>query len=390
MTPAFPREEYARRLSRVKSEMQSRGLDALVVGDAANLAWLTGYLGWSFYTPQYAVVLPEEDEPHWIGRAMDAPGALLSCYMAHERVHGYPEDLVQRPDRHPSAWLAQFLRERGHARSRIGYESDAYYFSPRSFASLREALPDARLVDADLLVNWQRFVKSDLEIECMRKAARLAETAMRTATALAQPGARQCDIIGAAYQAQIAGHPDYAGHVTSLCPLILAGKAASAAHPIWTEERLAAGQTIAFELAGAFQQYQCALARTVHLGPVPPRVRSTSEATLEGLAAVLGRLEPGMLASDVHASWQAVLDRHGLRKDSRIGYSIGLGLPPDWGEHTMSLRPGDATVLVPGCTFHVMLGMWMDGWGLEYSETVRMTDSGHECLTDFPRELIVH
>ena len=39
--------------------------------------------------------------------------------------------------------------------------------------------------------------------------------------------------------------------------------------------------------------------------------------------------------------------------------------------------------------FHIMLGMWMDGWGYELSETVRVTKSGVEVLTQFPRQLFV-
>jgi Xaa-Pro aminopeptidase len=84
-----------------------------------------------------------------------------------------------------------------------------------------------------------------------------------------------------------------------------------------------------------------------------------------------------------------VIARHGLSKASRIGYSVGLNYPPDWGEHTMSLRPGDRTVLEPNMTFHMILGMWMDGWGFEVSETFAVTPSGAECLCTTPRDLVV-
>jgi ectoine hydrolase len=84
-----------------------------------------------------------------------------------------------------------------------------------------------------------------------------------------------------------------------------------------------------------------------------------------------------------------VLKRYGLTKESRIGYSIGIGYPPDWGERTVSIRPGEMVPLPADCTIHIMLGMWMDGWGLELSESVRVHDRGAECLADVPRELFV-
>jgi Xaa-Pro dipeptidase len=53
----------------------------------------------------------------------------------------------------------------------------------------------------------------------------------------------------------------------------------------------------------------------------------------------------------------------------------------------VSLRANEETVLEPNMTLHVMLGMWMDGWGIELSETVAVTETGVECLTQFDRDL---
>ena len=54
--------------------MQAKNMDILVIGDPANINWLTGYDAWSFYTPQIMVVGTELD-PTWIGREMDAGAA---------------------------------------------------------------------------------------------------------------------------------------------------------------------------------------------------------------------------------------------------------------------------------------------------------------------------
>ena len=72
MAPPFSRNEYADRLNRVLTAMQMQEMDVLVIGDPANINWLTGYDAWSFYTPQIMVVGLEVD-PTWIGREMDAP-----------------------------------------------------------------------------------------------------------------------------------------------------------------------------------------------------------------------------------------------------------------------------------------------------------------------------
>ncbi|HBM29956.1 MAG TPA: ectoine hydrolase DoeA, partial [Halomonas sp.] len=62
----FTREEYANRLWKVRTEMAVRGIDVLIVSDPSNMAWLTGYDGWSFYVHQ-CVLVGLEGEPVWFG-----------------------------------------------------------------------------------------------------------------------------------------------------------------------------------------------------------------------------------------------------------------------------------------------------------------------------------
>jgi Xaa-Pro dipeptidase len=102
---------------------------------------------------------------------------------------------------------------------------------------------------------------------------------------------------------------------------------------------------------------------------------------------LLDAIKPGVTCEEIELAWRQVIARAGLEKESRIGYSVGLNYPPDWGEHTASLRPGDKTVLEPNMTFHMILGMWMDDWGFECSESLRVTDDGHETFANFPRKL---
>jgi Xaa-Pro dipeptidase len=327
----FERAEYDERLRRVRERMAAAGLDLLVVTDVANQHYLTGYDGWSFYTPQVAIVPIEDEAPHWVGRAMDAAGGRLTAWLPPDRIVGWPEDHVHQTDRHPMDWIAAWLRGKDLGRRRIGVETDTYYYSPKAHARLVAGLPDATFLDGGLIVNWVRAVKSP----------------------------------------------------------ILAGANASAPHMLWTERRFTAREAAALELAGACRHYTAGLARTMQLGKPEPALLDTAKAVGEGMEAALGAVRPGTTGSDVEAAWRAVLARHGLKKESRIGYSIGLGYPPDWGEHTISLRAGDRSVLEPGNTLHIILGMWMAGWGYELSETVLVTERGRECLTEFPRELFV-
>lgn len=96
-----------------------------------------------------------------------------------------------------------------------------------------------------------------------------------------------------------------------------------------------------------------------------------------------------MLAEDVEEIWRTTIAKSGFVKDSRIGYSMGLNFPPDWGEHTASLRPGDKTVLQPGMTFHMIPGIWLEDCGVDTSEPFVVTETGAEPFCHFRRELLV-
>ena len=386
MPAPFSAEEYQIRLSTVRTSMAEQKLDAMLIGDPSNMNWLTGFDAWSFYVPQVMLV-KHDAEPIWMGRKMDAGAVALTTYLKPESVMPYAEDYVQRVGAHPMEVVAGFLRDLGLNGKRIGYESDTYFFSPKSLSILERDVANAQWVDADLLVNWCRVIKSDAEIDMMRNSARLVEGAMTTAYENIAPGVRQCDLMAKIVAAQIGGNPNFSGDLTALSPLILAGEAASTAHPMWTDEKFVDGQTVALELGGTCKRYNAGLARTVQLGQGPQAVFDTAKAVEEGLDAVLDILKPNRTAGDVHRAWQDVLDKHGLVKDSRIGYSIGVAYSPDWGEHTVSLRADEGTIIEENMTLHVMLGMWLDDWGMELSETVAITETGVECLTQFKRDV---
>ena len=65
--PPFDDAEFARRLAAVKQRMSDRGIDLLLIADPANMNYLTGYDGWSFYVHQIVAVALEAEQPMWIG-----------------------------------------------------------------------------------------------------------------------------------------------------------------------------------------------------------------------------------------------------------------------------------------------------------------------------------
>ncbi|MEV0345013.1 M24 family metallopeptidase [Nonomuraea sp. NPDC050680] len=384
--------EYAQRLTRVQERMAERSFAALLVTDPANMYYLTGYNAWSFYTPQ-CLVVPAAGPPVLFARAMDAAGAGFTAWLPPEQIEGYPEELVHRPKVHPYDWIAERLRERGLAGTGpdgcVGIEGDSAFFTARGYLALRAGLPHVRLEDSRELVNWVRVVKSDHELAQMRIAGSIAQQAMEVALGAVAPGRRQCDVVAEIAAAQARGTAEHGGDYPALVPMLPTGKGAGTPHLTWTEEEFRVGEATTIELAGVYRRYHSPLARTIMLGEPPRRLADTAAIVRDGMAEVLAALRPGRTAHEIHAAWNAVISAHGLTKESRIGYSIGLGYPPDWGERTVSLRPDEHTVLEAGMCFHVILGMWQDDWGYELSEPIALTTDGVERLTDLTQNLTI-
>jgi Xaa-Pro dipeptidase len=386
----FPKEEYLARIAKTQRRMQDHGIEVLVVSDPANMNYLTGYDGWSFYVPQVVVLAADVQEPLWIGRGMDAAGARYTTFLQPENIIGYPDHYVQNPVRHPMNFVAGEIRRHGWAQRAIGVEMDAYYFSARGFAELQKDLPEAEFKDGNLLVSWVRIVKSEREIAFMQQAGKIVERVMRTAIDTVAPGVRECDAVAEIYRAQIRGTEEFGGDYAAIVPMMPTGEKTSTPHLTWTDAPYGNETAVNLELAACRHRYHSPLARTVYLGAnPPPRLKDTAEIVVEGLYTALDAVKPGVRCEEVELAWRKVIARAGLEKESRIGYSMGLNYPPDWGEHTASLRPGDKTVLEPNMTFHMILGMWMDDWGFECSESFRVTETGSETFADFPRQLFV-
>ena len=387
--PAFSQAEYNRRLAKIRTAMAAAGLDALFVEDPSNMAWLTGYEGWSFYVHQGVLVLHDQD-PIWWGRSQDANGARRTVWMSDDRINGYADHYVQSTVRHPMQDLASLIHDSGMASARIGVELDNYYYSAKAHLTLMAELPQAELVDANALVNWQRAVKSDEEIALMRKAARISEHVIDGVIERVEPGLRKNELVAQIYHDAVSGLDGIWGDYAAIVPLLPSGPDAAAPHLTWDGAPFKSGECTFFELSGCYRRYHTPFCRSVFLGRPPDHLLRAEAALVEGLEAGLDAARAGNQARDIALALAAPLERAGIERGARCGYPVGLSYPPDWGERTISLRPEDETVLEPGMTFHFMPGLWMDDWGLEITESILITETGSaECFCNRPRKLFV-
>ena len=383
----FSKDEYKQRLKKVQASMQEKGIELLISQDTNNMNYLTGYDAWSFYYAQCVIVHVNSDEPLCFVRAQDAGGAFIKTYLKKENIIIYDEKYIHVWPIHPYDRLVDLIKERKWDNLSIGVEMDSHYYTAYCHQKLLNGLPNAKIKDSERLVNWVRLVKSDAEIKLMNIASQITVLGMKTAFEVINPGVRQCDAVAKIYSTLISGTKNHGGDYSSIVPLLPTGKGTSASHLTWSDDEFAQGEASIIEISGVYKKYHCPMARTVLLGKPDQKKIDTMKKTREALEAGIDATKPGNAADDVAQAFWKVLDKYGIEKKSRTGYSIGIGYPPDWGEHTLNIQKGDKTILEKNVCFHMIAVMQFGDWGVESSESIRVTENGAENFYKFQSEL---
>ncbi|MFW5872980.1 MAG: aminopeptidase P family N-terminal domain-containing protein, partial [bacterium] len=279
----FERSEYQRRIKKTKERMEKAGIEVLLASHPANMFYLTGYDGWSFYVHQGVLISLDQEEPVWIGREMDANAAEVTTFLSEKNIYGYADDYVHSPvGKHPVDYMAHVIKEKGWAKKNIGLEMDQFYFTHKTYTVLEENLPDVTFKNANLLVAKVRQIKSPQELEYMRRAGKIAEKVMQTGIDAVEVGRKECDAAADIYHAQISGTEEYGGDYPAIVPLMPAGEGIDAPHLTWSEREYEENEPVILELSGCYNRYHAPMARTVYLGEPPGRVYEITNAVVEG------------------------------------------------------------------------------------------------------------
>lgn len=377
----FPFEEYERRIIELRARIADRHLDAVVVTDPENIMYLTDYqtTGYSFFQ---ALVVPLEDEPFMITRALEESNIFARTWV--ERTRPYPDtgDAIQM--------LVDALREFGLSTKRIGYERNSYFFPAYQQDTIHTTLTEAKLLDCFGIVEEGRICKSAVEIDLMRKAAVATEAGMKAGIAACHDGATENEV-GAAISA---GMFCAGGEPPAVMPYVTSGPRSMIGHATWEGRIIQPNEHIFLEVGGCYRRYHTAMMRTVVLGELSDSMYKAQETMKLALCTMHNEIQPGMTVSDVDNMIRKIITHNdvGASLVTRSGYSIGIAFPPSWDEgYICSLKQGDSTVLKEGMTFHVIPWMWgVDGnktCGI--SDSIYITDKGCESFFTLDRDFTV-
>ena len=375
----FSTEEYDRRRAAVRSAMEAAGIDVLVLSDATNVTYLTGY-DTAMPSAWAVLVLPLEGEP-----LLHCTELEVTCMLYRGSVKNIETYRWFEPG-DEATQLAGVLAEHGLLGGTVGVElSRADTFSigaldAKTYLTLSAAVDGTELVDATPLMLSVRSVKSDAEIECMRKAGQYTGAGLSAGLAAIAGAASDNEI----YAAICKGLADAGSEAPSIAPILMTGERTGwLPHQAYGRFPMRDGDGVYMEITGTHNRYGAPSMRTGVRGKASDDQKRLAEASIAAVELLLETIEPGRtgdeIARVVEPTKAAVPE---ATSGGAFGYSIGLGHMPTWTEAPVYLAPGDHTELRAGMTFHLPNGRWIPGrCGAGFSESILVTEDGCECLT---------
>ena len=376
----FTLEEYQRRYEFMLEKMQTRNLDTLCIRSPENITYLSGYETPGYYK-YHCLVIGPDIEPIIILRRFEALNVPEYSWLTK---HVPVEDWE-----HPPSVTASVLKTLGLQGKRIGVEKQGWFYTVEEHEILLSELKNTALVDA-IDISWDaRMIKSDQEIQMMKRSAAIVDEAMRAGWHVAGPDVSE-DVINAEVNRAIF---EAGGEYMGLPPFILSGERTCLPHQTARGRTVRNDDLIYFEISASKWRYSAALMRTIFIGEPDDRKRRCAEAVIGAVDAAMETIRPGVTAEEVDHAARSVIQKAGFGRyfRHRLGYSIGVNYPPDWGEgEIISLRKGETRVLQPGMTFHMVpLCLIYREFGVGFSESIRVTETGCERFSSLPREILV-
>ena len=378
----FSVEEFKSRKDKIIKLLKEEKLDALLMFRQESMYWLTGYdtFGYVFFQ---TLVLDQKGDIILLTRAPDLRQAQNTSNISDIRIW------VDKNGSNPTEDLKVILDELNLKGKKIGIEYEAYGLTGRNALRLNKSLENYCLIeDTSELVSKLRVIKSNEEIDYVKKAANLADKALSEVWKHAKAGVSESKILAEMNKVIFEGGGDYPANEF----IIGSGKNALLCRYQAEKQILNSQDQLTIEWAGTFRHYHSAMFRTIPIGKADPKHFKMHEACIEALNNCENKLKPGNKVGEVYDIHAKTFDDLGY-KNSRMnacGYSLGATFSPNWMDWPM-LYTGNPYIIKPGNVFfmHMILMDSENNLAMNLGETYLVTESGNERLGNQKLDLVV-
>lgn len=377
----LPPAWYQRKIKQVQAKMAERNLNALVLLNAHNVVYTTGYFHLPTERP-LAALIPASGEPALFVPELESDQVKLWWVKDYESYFDYPGPVNR------VRWIFERVNARGVGPN-IGIEE----CTPSRRAQMQLGAPKAKLVEAGDLVEEMRWVKDQDEIGVMRRAVYFADYTVQAGRAYieANGSVTEDEILKASADAvadkmskeltSVVGveiSPPFGG-------LVPFGKRSAFPHAVPSKDRLQKGDALILSYGATVGGYNVECERSFCVGQPSDYAKKLYDAMLAAHDTGAENLKEGMVAEQVDKMSLDQIRKAGYAQflKHRTGHGIGLE-----GHESPWIADGDKTVLKVGMTFSCEPGVYDPNWGgFRHSDTVIVGETKGEIINKYPTRL---
>ena len=361
------------RLDQLHTALDQAGLDAVVLNAGPMLVYLTGL---HFHLSERPVVLliAQNKAPVIVLPELEIPKISLFPY----RVDPFPYG------ENPGEWPAIFRK----AVQSLGLDGKKIGVEPRQlrlleFQYVRDGAPEADFPDASDALSSLRLRKDKSEVDSMRQAVKVAQTALLATLPFIKIGISENEV-ASELTIQLLKH----GSEPELpfSPIVSSGLNSANPHASPTERKLQSGDLLVIDWGATVDGYISDLTRTFAVGKVEAEFKKIAEIVLKANEAGRSAGRPGVPCANVDKAARNVIENAGYGQffTHRTGHGIGMEA-----HEQPYIRSDNSQMLYPGMAYTVEPGIYLpQRGGVRIEDNVVVTKEGVEILSDLPRELI--
>lgn len=351
------------RLERVRKQLDALGLDALLITNAFNRRYLTGFTG----TAGYVLITREK--------------ALLFTdfrYTSQAAEQAKAYEIVKHAIK-PAESIYEALQSIGAIK--LGFEKNNVTFA--AYTAYQEQFPGIELVPTENIVEKLREIKDETELGCIRRAIEITERAFNHILGVLKPGISERDVA-----AELEYEMRKQGASSSAFAMIIAsGERSALPHGVASDKLLAANEFVTLDFGAVYEGYCADLTRTVFIGTPTDKHKELYRIVLKANQAAISGLKPGMSGKDGDSLARDIIAGcgYGEQFGHGLGHAFGLEV-----HEPLRLSQQSQDILQPGMVITVEPGIYIPGFGgVRIEDDIVVTETGIEVLTKSNKELIV-
>lgn len=270
------------------------------------------------------------------------------------------------------------LREAGAVN--VGFDDN--YVTVAGFKEIKKQLKDYTFHSVANEIAELRAVKSDIEIEHIKKAQSITEKALSAVLSLLKPGVTEKDISAELTYRFL----KFGADGLAFDNIVAFGENSSDCHHIAGDRKLEKGDVILFDIGAKANGYCSDMTRTFVFGEPSGKFSEIYELVLNAQQNVLKFLKAGMSGREADSIARELFRANGY--DREFGHSLGHSVGIDIHENPR-LSASNYDELLENCVVTVEPGLYLEKFGVRIEDMVVIKKDGIENLTNFAKSIII-